>query len=179
MEEMLILVDLDDNPIKPAEKLSIHQQGLLHRAFSIFLFDSNGRLLLQQRASSKYHSARLWSNSCCGHPRWGELTEAAAARRLWEEMSIHVELRKVSSFTYKADVPGNLVEFEFDHIYVGLFDGEPQVNPDEADGWRWIYVRQLLLEMSQQPQTFTVWFREVIHRAGMSGLEHWRMLASH
>lgn len=178
MEEMLILVDNEDNSIGSAGKLSVHQQGLLHRAFSIFIFDNKGRLLLQRRALSKYHSAGLWTNSCCGHPRWGEGTQAAACRRLQEEMGFATGLKKVSSFTYHAEVPGNLIEHEFDHIFVGVFDGEPQVNSDEAEDWQWIDIHQLIHQVKLHPENFTAWFKVIINNISVNELEGWRELAS-
>lgn len=178
MEEMLIIVDHKDNPIRSEGKIAVHQQGLLHRAFSIFIFDSKGRLLLQQRAYGKYHSAGLWTNSCCGHPRWEENTDEAASRRLREEMGFSTRLKKVYSFTYHAKVPGNLIEHEFDHIYVGLFDGYPQVNPDEAADWLWIDISQLNHKLKSQPENFTVWFRTIIKNVNSNELEHWWEIAS-
>jgi isopentenyl-diphosphate delta-isomerase len=173
MEDMLILVDSEDNAIGAQGKLSVHQQGLLHRAFSIFIFDSKGRLLLQQRARGKYHSAGLWTNSCCGHPRWGEGTKAAAIRRLQEEMGFSTGLKKVSSFIYHAEVPGNLIEHELDHIYVGLYDGYPKVNPDEADDWLWIDIHQLVQRLRLHPDSFTVWFKAIINNFTINRLENW------
>ena len=178
MEEMLILVDDKDNSIGSEGKLSIHQQGLLHRAFSIFIFDSKGRLLLQQRAYGKYHSAGLWTNSCCGHPRWGEGTEAAASRRLQEEMGFSTRLKRVSSFIYHTEVPGNLIEYEFDHIFVGLFDGEPQINSDESEDWQWIDISQLIHNVDSHPEHFTVWFNVIINNISVNELYGWRKLAS-
>lgn len=178
MEEMLILVDNEDNSIGSEEKLTIHQQGLLHRAFSIFIYDSKGRLLLQQRAHGKYHSPGLWTNSCCGHPRWGEITEAAAGRRLQEEMGFSTGLKKVSSLTYHAEVPGNLIEHELDHIYVGLFDGYPQVNIDEAEDWLWIDTPQLIHKVKSNPGCFTVWFLKIINNLKANELDDWGKIAS-
>lgn len=178
MEEMLILVDNEDNSIGSAGKLSIHQQGLLHRAFSIFIFDSEGKLLLQRRALSKYHSAGLWTNSCCGHPRWGETTQAAACRRLQEEMGFVTRLKKVSSFTYHAEVPGNLIEYEFDYIFAGLFDGEPEINFDEADDWQWIDITQLIDKVKKHPENFTAWFNLIMKNVSTYELAEWGKLAS-
>ncbi|CAI1564612.1 MULTISPECIES: isopentenyl-diphosphate Delta-isomerase [Serratia] len=178
MEEMLILVDKKDNVIGSEGKLSIHQQGLLHRAFSIFIFDSQGKLLLQQRAHGKYHSAGLWTNSCCGHPRWGECTGAAASRRLREEMGFSTRLKRVSSFIYHAEVSGGLIEYEFDHIYIGLFDGNPKVNPDEAADWLWIDIPQLIYKLEWQPERFTVWFRKIIDNVNINELKGWGEIIS-
>ncbi|VEA65529.1 Isopentenyl-diphosphate Delta-isomerase [Serratia plymuthica] len=179
MEEMLILVDADDNSIGSQTKTRIHQQGLLHRAFSIFIFDSQGRLLLQQRAFSKYHSGGLWTNSCCGHPRWGETTAAAAQRRLQEEMGFSSELQQVSSFIYRSEVPGDLIEHEFDHIYVGLFDGEPLGDPAEAHSWLWMDIQQLTDEIKRSPDRFTVWFREIMNTVDTNELARWARLVTH
>jgi isopentenyl-diphosphate delta-isomerase len=178
MDEMLILVDADDNPIGSQSKTRVHQQGLLHRAFSIFIFDSQGRLLLQQRAFSKYHSAGLWTNSCCGHPRWGESTLAAAQRRLQEEMGFSTELQQVFSFTYQAAVPGDLIEHEFDHIYVGLFDGKPEGAPEEAHSWSWTDIQQLTDETTRNPEKFTVWFLTIMKDLGANEMERWARLAA-
>lgn len=177
MEEMLILVDQDDNPIGTAEKLFVHQQGMLHRAFSIFIFDRQGRLLLQQRAQIKYHSASLWTNSCCGHPRWGETTIEAANRRLQEEMGVATTLQKVSSFTYHAHVPGSLIEHELDHIFVGFFNGTPQVNPDEAMSWEWVNISSLLDRLKTHPEQFTAWFKIIINNIKTKELQRWATLA--
>lgn len=178
MDEMLILVDAEDNAIGSQTKMLVHQQGLLHRAFSIFIFDSQGRLLLQQRAFSKYHSAGLWTNTCCGHPRWGELTLAAAQRRLQEEMGFSSELQQVSSFTYRAEVPGDLIEHEFDHICVGLFNGEPQGDPAEAKSWLWIDPQQLTDEMQRNPDNFTVWFRTIMVNIDANEIARWAALVA-
>lgn len=179
MEEMLILVDKKDNSIGSEGKLSVHQKGLLHRAFSIFIYDSEGRLLLQQRAHGKYHSAGLWTNSCCGHPRWGECTEAAASRRLQEEMGFTTQLKRVFSFIYHAEVPGNLIEHEFDYVYVGLFNGDPTVNPDEVADWLWIDISQLNCKLNSQPENFTVWFRKIIDSVNINELKEWGEIISH
>lgn len=179
MDEMLILVDAEDNSVGSQTKTLVHQQGLLHRAFSIFIFNSQGRLLLQQRAYGKYHSAGLWTNTCCGHPRWGEATQAAAQRRLQEEMGFCTELLQVSSFTYRAEVPGDLIEHEFDHIYVGLFDGEPQEDPEEAHSWLWVDIRQLAQEIKIDPGKFTVWFRTIMNNIDAAEIERWGKLVPH
>lgn len=178
MDEMLILVDAEDNSVGSQTKTLVHQQGLLHRAFSIFIFNSQGRLLLQQRAYGKYHSAGLWTNTCCGHPRWGEATQAAAQRRLQEEMGFCTEILQVSSFTYRAEVPGDLIEHEFDHIYVGLFNGEPQGHPAEANSWLWVDLQQLTDEMQRNPGEFTVWFRTIMENVDASEIARWAVLVA-
>lgn len=178
MEEMLILVDDEDNSVGPEEKLFVHQQGLLHRAFSIFVFDSKGRMLLQQRDFGKYHSAGLWTNSCCGHPRWGEATDAAARRRLQEEMGFSTPLVEVSSFVYRDEVPGNLIEHEFDHVYAGLFDGEPEVNRNEVADWLWVDTGELVRMVKSDPDRFTVWFNKIVDKFGSAEMEGWMKLIS-
>ena len=156
MDELLILVDANDQQTGVANKLKAHQEGLLHRAFSLFVFDSRGWLLLQRRAPEKYHSGGLWTNTCCGHPRDGEPTEDAAHRRLGEEMGFDCALQEVTAFIYEAQVPGGLIEHEFDHVYIGRHDGEPVPNPAEASDWRWIEPHRLLSWMGAEPELFTV-----------------------
>jgi isopentenyl-diphosphate delta-isomerase len=174
MEEILILVDKHDNAVGTERKMPIHQQGLLHRAFSIFIFDSEGKLLLQQRATGKYHSAELWTNSCCGHPRQGEETLNAAQRRLQEEMGFSCPLIRVSSLIYHAEVPGDLIENEYDHIYLGLFNDEPQVNPSEAKDWKWIGLRQLYQEIAQHTDIYTVLFQKILNDIPLVKFEQWQ-----
>ena len=176
MDELLILVDANDQQIGVANKLQAHQEGLLHRAFSLFVFDSRGRLLLQRRAPEKYHSGGLWTNTCCGHPRDGEPTEDAAHRRLGEEMGFDCALQEVTAFTYEAQVTGGLIEHEFDHVYIGCHDGEPAPNPDEASNWMWIEPHQLLSWMDAEPALFTVWFKTILVSSA-NQLEQWSQQA--
>jgi isopentenyl-diphosphate delta-isomerase len=177
MDEFLILVDRQDRKTGIAEKLQAHQQGLLHRAFSIFIFDSKGRLLLQQRAFGKYHSEGLWSNTCCGHPRPGERTAAAAKRRLFEEMGISCQLRKVFTLLYREPVSNQLIEYEYGHIFVGTCDCEPVATPEEANDWQWQTLSKLPACIAAAPETFTVWFRRIVEDAGLAGLNAWKDLA--
>jgi isopentenyl-diphosphate Delta-isomerase len=156
--EQVILVDAEDREVGSMEKLRAHHEGVLHRAFSVFVFDRDGRLLLQRRAEHKYHSGGLWSNSCCGHPRPGEAVHLAARRRLEEEMGFTCELREVSAFRYRAEVGGGLVEHEFDHVFVGEFDGTVAASPDEVAEWRWIGAAEVEAERSRHPERFTPWF---------------------
>ncbi|MGR6735820.1 isopentenyl-diphosphate Delta-isomerase [Pseudomonas chlororaphis] len=174
MEETLILVNKDDCQTGFAEKLHIHQQGLLHRAFSIFIFDRQGRLLLQQRALGKYHSQGLWTNTCCGHPRRGETTEAAARRRLFEEMGLECELRLVSQLLYHEQVSNQLIEHEYDHVFAGICQQDPVANPEEALAWQWLSLAQVSQRLSQAPQTFSIWFRRIFERHGIIGLRAWQ-----
>lgn len=162
MEEDLIIVDSKDNAIGTAKKMAIHQQGLLHRAFSVFIFDRQGRLLLQRRAYAKYHSGGLWSNSCCGHPRPDEPTGKAAERRLYEEMGFSCPLTWAFSFTYTAHVAEDLVENEFDHVYIGAFDGIPHPAPAEVAEWRWIEQHELVDMLAERPESFSAWFKIIL-----------------
>ncbi len=159
MVERVILVNQNDEEIGTIEKLKAHEQGLLHRAISVFVFNDKNELLLQQRASSKYHSANLWSNTCCSHPRPGESNIDAAKRRLNEEMGIEINLENRFSFIYKADFENGLTEHEFDHVFFGKFNGEPKVNELEVSAWRWASIGDLNLAMKNSPHNFTVWFK--------------------
>jgi isopentenyl-diphosphate Delta-isomerase len=156
--EHVILVDRRDVPLGTRAKQEAHVDGLLHRAFSIFVFDAAGRTLLQRRAITKYHSGGLWSNTCCSHPRPGESTARAAQRRLFEEMGFHCPLEVAFSFVYRADVGGGLMEHEYDHVFIGRFDGSPAPDPAEVDDWRWIEPAALDREARERPDRFTFWF---------------------
>lgn len=179
MEDLLILVDLNDQQIGTAGKLRAHQKGLLHRAFSIFLFDREARVLLQQRADGKYHSPGLWSNTCCGHPRLGEKTVDAAKRRLTEEMGLACELAERFTFTYQAQVSQALMEYEYDHVFVGISDATPNPAPDEAKAWRWVHPLDLQDELDNAPDTFTIWFRTLIERYGLNEIAKWAGSSEH
>lgn len=158
-EELVVLVDERDGERGVSPKLEAHREGRLHRAFSVFVFDPSGRLLLQRRARGKYHSAGLWSNTCCGHPRPGELLIKAAHRRLREEMGIDCLLRPAFDFTYRAELENGLIEHEYDHVFVGRFAGTPAPDPDEVAEWRWASVSETLADLEQRPQHYTAWFR--------------------
>lgn len=173
MEDLLILVDVNDQQIGTAGKLRAHQKGQLHRAFSIFIFDRQSRVLLQQRADGKYHSPGLWSNTCCGHPRLGEKTADAARRRLMEEMGLACELTERLTFTYRAQVPGGLMEYEYVHVLVGLSEATPTPAPDEAKTWRWVHPLELREELDNAPDTFTIWFRILVGRYGLNEIVTW------
>jgi len=146
------------------EKIKAHLAGALHRAFSIFVFNSTNQLLLQKRTSTKYHSTGLWSNTCCGHPRPGESIEAASRRRLGEEMGFDCKVREIFNFIYRAELDNDLVEHEYDHVLVGEFDGAPTPNQDEVDDWKWVEVKTLKLDMQENPENYTYWFRRSLHR---------------
>jgi len=158
MEEV-ILVSPQDEEIGYMEKMEAHQLGLLHRAFSVFLFNSKGEMLLQKRAISKYHSGGLWTNACCSHPRKGETIEQAASRRTREELGCEPELQKIHSFIYKAALDNNLTEYEFDHVLFGNYEGEMNLNVDEVSEIVYLPIQQIRQEINEQPDKFTVWFK--------------------
>ena len=162
----IILVDEKDNQIGTGEKSKIHKEGRLHRAFSILIFNSKGELLLQKRAKTKYHSGGLWTNTCCSHPRVGENLEAAARKRLKEEMGIEAELEEKFSFIYKVKL-GDLTEHEFDHVFSGEFNGKPEINPEEADDWKWMGIQELKKDIKENPENYAFWFKIIIHRLGL------------
>ena len=168
--EHLILVDEYDQELGVEEKLKTHQEGKLHRAFSIFVFDDDGRLLLQKRARTKYHSAGLWSNTCCGHPRPGEPTLAAAHRRLGEEMNFSCELRKFFDFQYHAELENNLIENEYDHVFIGKFSGAPIPEKEEVEDWKWIEMIDLRQDLRRRPDEYSYWLRQALERS------EWRFL---
>ena len=159
LEEKVILVDKNDNQVGLMPKLEAHEKGLLHRAFSIFVFNSRYELLLQKRASSKYHSGGLWTNTCCSHPREGEDTLDAANRRLDEEMGIKTSLRKVYDFIYKAELDNQLTEHEFDHVFYGVCDRDPILNKDEAEDFKWVDMETLNNDIIKNEDNYTVWFK--------------------
>ena len=159
----IVLVDENDAAIGTAEKMQTHLTGQLHRAFSIFVFNSHGHLLLQRRAHTKYHSRDLWSNTCCGHPRPGELLTVAAHRRLKEEMGFDCDLTQLLSLVYKVDVNGGMVEHEFNHFFVGQFNEDPLPNDEEVADWRWMPVAELLADLESHNH-YTAWFRLSIHK---------------
>ncbi len=160
--EQLILVDSADREVGVGEKLKTHLEGRLHRAFSVFVFDGANRLLLQRRAQTKYHSGGLWSNTACGHPRLGESIEAAARRRLSEEMNFTCELRYAFKFLYRAELGNQFVEHEWDHVFVGRYEGDPSPNLLEVEGWRWSDTKDLRGELQSSPQDYTYWLKVAI-----------------
>ena len=158
------LVDDNDNIIGHAEKMEVHLRGLLHRAFSILVFNDKNEILIHQRAFGKYHSPGLWTNTCCGHPNEGETMEAAVHRRLQEEMGFDCDLSHKFSFRYKAVFENGLTENEIDHVYIGIFNETFTVNPDEVADYKWISVAQTKELIHQNPDNFTVWFKEIMDR---------------
>ena len=157
-DELLIVVDEHDHPLAEAGKMEVHQKGILHRAFSVFIFNQEGKWLLQQRADSKYHSAGLWTNACCSHPHPAEKTEDAAAKRLHEEMGIKSVLNHIFSFTYRAEFENGLTEYEFDHIYSGYSNDVPSINKGEVMAYRYVSIDEIRKEIIEKPETFTKWF---------------------
>jgi len=157
--EQVTLVDGDDRPLGTMEKLQAHVEGRLHRAFSVFVFDRAGRLLLQRRSAAKYHSGGLWSNTCCGHPRPGEPVTDAASRRLFEEMGFRTALHPLFRFVYRAELDSAMVEHELDHVLVGTFEESPSPEPTEVDAWKWMEFELLREAVAREPQAFTAWLR--------------------
>jgi isopentenyl-diphosphate delta-isomerase len=161
-DDQLILVNENDEKVGVGEKLEVHREGLLHRAFSIFIINSREELLLQRRALDKYHSPGLWSNTCCGHPRTGEQIMVAARRRLKAEMGLDCQLIEVGNFVYRQNVSGGLIEHEFDHILMGHSDLDPMLNLEEAMDWKRANLDGLKREVSSRPEDFTCWLRIII-----------------
>jgi isopentenyl-diphosphate delta-isomerase len=159
MAEYLILTDEKDQFVGMMEKLMVHKLGLLHRAFSIFIFNSRGEMLLQQRAYDKYHSGGLWSNACCSHPRFEERIPDAVNRRLWEEMGIQADTDFAFSFTYRATLENDLTEHEYDHVYVGITDAIPNPDKREVHSWKYISLQALQDDMKKHPANYTEWFK--------------------
>lgn len=159
MNEQLILVDSSDNEIGAMNKMDVHLQGLLHRAFSLFIFNNNGELLLQKRAGDKYHSAGLWTNTCCSHPNFGEATEMAVNRRLQEEMGMQCANYFAFSFIYKTEFENGLTEHELDHVYVGYCDNVPVINKTEVETYKYISIDNLLQDVEANPNNYTSWFK--------------------
>lgn len=155
--ETVILVNDRNEVIGSMDKLQAHEKGALHRAFSIFIFNSEGRLLLQRRAPDKYHSAGLWANSCCSHPRPDERTADAATRRSQEELGILCELTEEFTFLYKADVGNGLTEHELDHVFFGVYDGPVRPDPREVSEVRWMRMNDLADDLSVSPERYTAW----------------------
>jgi len=154
----VVLVDPKDREIGTCPKLTAHTEGKLHRAVSVFVFDGRDRLLLQRRADTKYHSGGLWSNTCCTHPHPSESPADAAARRLQEEMGFGCDLGPAGSFIYRAEFENGLIEHEYDHLFVGRFDGTPQPDPAEVCDWRWLSWDELTRDSGERPDNYTAWF---------------------
>ena len=158
----VILVDEHDNAIGTMEKLEAHQKGLLHRAFSVLLFNSRGEMLLQKRASTKYHSAGLWTNACCSHPKQNEDIYLTVRNRLSYEMGIDVVPEFFYKFTYRSGLDKNLIEHEIDYVYIGTFDGIPAINLEEVEDWKFVSLEDLRLAIDSNPQDYTYWFKVIV-----------------
>ncbi len=159
MKEQVILVDEQDNPIGLMEKIEAHEKALLHRAFSVFIFNDKKELMLQQRAADKYHSPLLWTNTCCSHQRDGETNLEAGKRRLQEEMGFVCELKEVFSFIYKAPFDNGLTEHELDHVMIGYFNDKPIINKEEVESYKWMTLDDVKNDITNHPEIYTEWFK--------------------
>lgn len=155
----VILVDENDEQIGTMEKMEVHQKALLHRAFSIFIFNNKGEILLQKRANKKYHSGGLWTNACCSHPKPGEETKVAAKKRLYEEMGFAIDLKKAFHFIYKAPFDNGLTEYEFDHVFIGTYDGGIAPDAEEVSDYCYKSVEEVKRSIQSHPQKYTEWFK--------------------
>lgn len=164
MEEYVILVDENDNKIGLMPKMLAHEKALLHRAFSVFIFNDKNELMLQQRALDKYHSPGLWTNTCCSHQRDGEDNIQAGMRRLHEEMGFVTDLEESVSFIYKAPFDNGLTEYEFDHVLVGRYNKEPEINSDEVASWKWMDLEEVKVDMTLDSANYTEWFKIIFEK---------------
>ncbi|ATA69110.1 isopentenyl-diphosphate delta-isomerase [Capnocytophaga cynodegmi] len=163
-EEKVILVDEQNNPIGLMPKLEAHEKALLHRAFSVFIMNQKGEVMLQQRALHKYHSPGLWTNTCCSHQRENETNVEAGKRRLQEEMGFITELTDVISFIYKAPFDNGLTEHEYDHVLLGYYEENPNINPEEVADWKWELPENIKKDIEQNPQKYTEWFKIIFEK---------------
>lgn len=157
--EEVVLVNRYDEVVGREEKIAAHAKGILHRAFSVFIVNSSNQLLIQRRTLSKYHSRGLWSNTCCGHPRPNETIEQASQRRLNEEMGFHSQLTKLFHFIYRVELEDGLIEHEYDHVFIGHYNGIPIPDHEEVSEWRWIEMETLRVDLEKYPENYTYWFR--------------------
>ena len=158
-EENVILVNTNDEQIGLMPKMEAHEKAVLHRAFSVFVLNEKNEIMLQQRASHKYHSPLLWTNTCCSHQRDGETNLQAGNRRLQEEMGFETELKELFHFIYKAPFDNGLTEHELDHVMIGYYNGEPKINPEEVENWKWMGIEEVQKDMQSHPEVYTVWFK--------------------
>ena len=158
-EENVILVNTNDEQIGLMPKMEAHEKAVLHRAFSVFVLNEKNEIMLQQRASHKYHSPLLWTNTCCSHQRDGETNLQAGNRRLQEEMGFETELKQLFHFIYKAPFDNGLTEHELDHVLIGYYNGEPKINPEEVENWKWMGIEEVQKDMQSHPEVYTVWFK--------------------
>lgn len=158
-EEKVILVNENDQQIGLMPKLEAHEKAVLHRAFSVFILNEKNEIMLQQRASQKYHSPLLWTNTCCSHQREGETNIQAGTRRLFEEMGFKTELKELFHFIYKAPFDNGLTEHELDHVMIGYYNDAPEINPEEVESWKWMCIEDVKNDMQLHPELYTVWFK--------------------
>jgi len=163
-EELVILVDENDQQIGLMPKMEAHEKAVLHRAFSVFVFNDKNELMLQQRALHKYHSPGLWTNTCCSHQRNGESNLEAGKRRLFEEMGFVTELKETTSFIYKAPFENGLTEHEYDHILVGYYENDPVVNTEEVAEWKWMDLELIKSDIVNNPANYTAWFQIIFEK---------------
>ena len=164
MEEKVILVNQDDEPVGLMPKMEAHEKAVLHRAFSVFIMNDRGETMLQQRAADKYHSPLLWTNTCCSHQRDGETNIQAGKRRLNEEMGFEAELEELFSFIYKAPFDNGLTEHELDHVMMGYYNGEPKINKEEVEAWKWMTPEAIKEDISKEPNNYTEWFKIIFDK---------------
>jgi len=164
MEEQVILVNEQDEQIGLMNKMEAHEKALLHRAFSVFVMNDKGELMLQQRAAEKYHSPLLWANTCCSHQRDGETSLNAGKRRLEEEMGFVCELKELFSFIYKAPFDNGLTEHELDHVMIGTYQDAPVINPEEVESYKWMTLEAVKNDMEKQPEIYTEWFKIIFDK---------------
>ncbi|MFC1668803.1 isopentenyl-diphosphate Delta-isomerase [Spirochaetota bacterium] len=160
----VVLVDENDNELGTEDKITAHVEGKLHRAFSVFVFNDEGKLMLQRRAEDKYHSGGLWSNTVCSHPGPGEEIIEAAHKRLKNEMGFDCPINEIFSFVYQADFENNLSEYELDHVFFGAFNGIPHVNEKEVYDWKWVDVSELKNNIEEEPELYTYWLKEALDK---------------
>lgn len=158
----VVLVDHFDKPLGIIDKLEAHKLGRLHRAFSVFIFNNNGEMLLQQRALNKYHGAGLWTNTCCSHPQWSENIKSSALERLNFEMGINCDLDHLFTFEYRAEVENRLIEHEIDHVFIGQSDVDPVLNDDEVNDYIWLPFDYIENDIKLRPHIYTVWFKQAL-----------------
>jgi isopentenyl-diphosphate delta-isomerase len=158
----VVLVNEKDEILGTMEKLRAHEEGVLHRAFSVIIFNSKGEMLIHKRASDKYHCGGLWTNACCSHPRLNESPLEGAKRRLEEEMGFTTTLSQNGSFIYKVDLENGLIEHEYDHLFIGHYDQNPSPNTSEVEDWKYISVNELLASIKEHPKAYTFWFKEIV-----------------
>ena len=173
-EEKVVLVDKNDNKLGLMPKMEAHLKGELHRAFSVIIFNTQGKILLQKRASTKYHTPNLWSNTCCSHQRDNEDNISAGKRRLSEEMGFITDLFNFDSFIYRVEFSNGLIEHENDHIMIGVFDGVPKPNLNEVDEWKWIDIDILANDMEINPENYTAWFIIIMNKY-FESLKKWKL----